>query len=1166
VADYANNRVEVFEPVSGAGGALTAERFLRSISVPAPTAVAVDSSTEASDPSKRDVYVVGSTAHELKEEEQDKRIFKFSPAGKQITVLRKFKEPVEPGEEPEEAEELEELQGVAVDGAGDLYAYGAGAVDVFDNTGKKNKSLFSIAAPLRATRGLALDSERNLYVGHQSESPEAAGPEGPAPVIAKLEATTGAPLISELERQPSEAVAVNIEDVAANDVDEQNDVYVANPGGSSRAGSSVAEFSPGGSLIQRLTTPGLKEPSGVAVYDRTGDVFVTDAASNRVDVFELEEPGRPTIDRLTAHVLPSGTSSEANSAQLQATVDPVGLATHYYLEYGPAACTQSPDPCSVAGEGDLGESFSSTTFTLNLSGLAPGVYHYRLTASHREGSSTSSEQTFTILSQTTGLPDGRAFELVSPPEKGGAAIEGLGREGGFVRAAEAGGALTYVVNGAISEEAQGNRSFEPQQVLAIRGAQGWSTQDIATANENAVGANFGAPEYQYFSPDLSVALLEPYDPEPALASEVSGKAVYLRADVPLTPEAAQQASYGQAEHDKAGKGFVALLRKETAPEAHLPAAANFVDATPDLRHVVLESGRALAGPASGAGLYEWSQGSTLSFVSALPEGQPASSVALGYYRTRARAVSSDGTRVFWTASQEAPAHLYMRNTLSARTIQLDKAQEGITEPPGAAKFQTASSDGSRVFFTDTQNLVPGATGEPQREVSDLYECEITGTGSEEACTLRDLTIPLRADERAAVQGFMLGAGEDGSTIYLVAHGVLAENANANAELAEPGRENLYELRYEGSGWTTRFIAQLSPEDSPDWDQGKNVSDENTAFQTARVSPNGRYLAFMSNRSLTGYDNEDLSSEHPGERFDEEVFLFDSQTGTLTCASCDPSGARPTGVLDQEHSGEAIGLLVDRRESWRGQWISGNIPGWTSESLVNALVQSRYLSDEGRLFFDSASPLVPGLTVTTREEQVDGKPQHVGVENVYEYEPASVGGCASASGGCVSLLSGGSSTRESAFLEASADGSEVFLVTAARLSPLDTDEALDVYDARVCTSSSPCLATTAGQSHSCGSSEECLAPPSVANAPGPPSGSAAFSGLGNLTAPMLAKHGVEAVKKTSKPLSTAQKLANALTHCRKRYRHSKKKLRACEANAHRLYRAKRAPKKRARTKR
>ncbi len=41
--------------------------------------------------------------------------------------------------------------------------------------------------------------------------------------------------------------------------------------------------------------------------------------------------------------------------------------------------------------------------------------------------------------------------------------------------------------------------------------------------------------------------------------------------------------------------------------------------------------------------------------------------------------------------------------------------------------------------------------------------------------------------------------------------------------------------------------------------------------SSRVSPDGRYLAFMSERPLTGYDNTDAVSGQP----DEEVFLYDA---------------------------------------------------------------------------------------------------------------------------------------------------------------------------------------------------------------------------------------------------------------------------------------------------
>ena len=50
---------------------------------------------------------------------------------------------------------------------------------------------------------------------------------------------------------------------------------------------------------------------------------------------------------------------------------------------------------------------------------------------------------------------------------------------------------------------------------------------------------------------------------------------------------------------------------------------------------------------------------------------------------------------------------------------------------------------------------------------------------------------------------------------------------------------------------------------------------------------------MSERSLTGYDNRDANSGVP----DEEVFLYDADTGRLVCASCNPTGARPVGLFE-----------------------------------------------------------------------------------------------------------------------------------------------------------------------------------------------------------------------------------------------------------------------------
>ena len=186
-----------------------------------------------------------------------------------------------------------------------------------------------------------------------------------------------------------------------------------------------------------------------------------------------------------------------------------------------------------------------------------------------------------------------------------------------------------------------------------------------------------------------------------------------------------------------------------------------------------------------------------------------------------------------------------------------------------------------------------------------------------ACHLKDLTVDHNEGEHAAVQGLAFGASEDGTSIYLVAQGVLASNENGNGETAQSAKNNLYALHFDGTQWTTTFIATLSSEDSPEW-EGNKIA--NSAYLTARVSPNGRYLAFMSAASITGYDNVDANPEAKGAR-DEEVFLYDSAAPACAASPATRAALGPTGVLDQNESGEGLGLLVDRRKIWLG-----NAPG------------------------------------------------------------------------------------------------------------------------------------------------------------------------------------------------------------------------------------------------
>jgi hypothetical protein len=499
------------------------------------------------------------------------------------------------------------------------------------------------------------------------------------------------------------------------------------------------------------------------------------------------------------------------------------------------------------------------------------------------------------------------------------------------------------------------------------------------------------------------------------------------------------------------------------------------------------------------------------------------------------------------------------------TVEVSAPEPG-GQAGGEALFQTASSDGSKVFFTDYARLTGNSTALSNGSVTapDLYVFEVTsGKGEPLAGKLTDLSVdPNYATdgEHATVQGDVLGASEDGSYVYFVANGVLGdagEHGASPGNCVHGGTCNLYVEHFDGGGWEApEFIATLSSEDAHDW---AGEPPPGLPGLSARVSPDGRWLAFMSDQRLTGYDNDDVNSGVP----DEEVFLFDEATGKLVCASCNPTGQRPAGVFDPEpESGEPEPrpvLLVDERGVWDGHWLSGSVPGWTSNELSSAIYQSRYLSDNGRLFFDSADGLVP--------EDVNGK------EDVYEFEPVGVGGCSeevadaswvfvASEGGCVGLISLGTSAEESAFLDASAaggrngdgdeGGGDVFFLTASQLAPEDVDQAFDVYDAHECSTGWSCASAPPVAPSACSPAETCQA----AEAPQPVFGvppSATFSGTGNLVpAPPVA-----VVKPKPRVLSGAEKLAAALKACRKKT--ARRKRAGCEKRARRAYGAQAHPK-------
>jgi hypothetical protein len=166
------------------------------------------------------------------------------------------------------------------------------------------------------------------------------------------------------------------------------------------------------------------------------------------------------------------------------------------------------------------------------------------------------------------------------------------------------------------------------------------------------------------------------------------------------------------------------------------------------------------------------------------------------------AVSADGGTVYFTAlhgSCTTPEvnEIYAR-VGGAKTVAISEPSKEdcgkcVESGKANAVFQGASQDGSKVFFTTDQELLPGQKGE------NLYEYDFD---AEAGHRIMLVSAGASTPEVQAVARI----SEDGSHTYYVAKGVLTTTANGNGEKAEAGAYNLYV--YDAGAQSTSFVASL----------------------------------------------------------------------------------------------------------------------------------------------------------------------------------------------------------------------------------------------------------------------------------------------------------------------------------------------------------------------
>ncbi len=751
------------------------------------------------------------------------------------------------------------------------------------------------------------------------------------------------------------------------------------------------------------------------------------------------------------------------------------------------------------------------------------------------------------------LPECRAYEMVSPLDKEAHNAFGPGYVPSIPVSPD-GSAVGWNSVGDYADPGNYLLSLGPNNpYLAQRTPSGWITRSgYAPASIVEYAGNVSTdPSWGVFSPDLS--------------DEIS-----CGADGPNLACAVREPS----------GSWLGTPGYATTSGANLFSGFGILGASSDLSNVVLqpETGEHLlpsdassASHCSGlnafscGALYELSglgtESPELQLVDVDNNGSmigPESLTAIGAVPgveggTSYQAMSVDGSTIYFTATPTASNDFGSSTNVQTIFARVDgsstvdisnpspsqctrctqEAEEGKPESSEAkpAIFQGASADGSKVFFTTSQQLVNADTD----ETSDLYEYDSEKPAGQRIVQVSGGGAGDLTPGAGANGGDIVSISEDGSHVYFVAEGVLTTLPNSLGQTAIKGSRNLYAFDTETN--QTKFVATLSSLDgilTGERTAGRGASGSHFD-RLAQTTPDGRYLVFDSFAKLitTGPEADTSGAQ--------QVYRYDFQTGNLARISISHEGFGDNGNTP------GLNALIEPKP------ISEEGGGGGSGALPTINDINRAITDDGSaVVFMTAEQLQGGVTnrgTTPSCEGYASSPDEaassVGCQ-LYVWHECAGAHCTDGEAGVTSLISDGQGPAEEGVAAISGTGSDIFFETSSELVGQDTDELGDIYDARV---DGGFPAPT--PEPSC-SGEACQGSPSSLPSFGS-SGTSSFTGGGNLTpGPITFPPPTES---KPRPLTRAQKLANALKQCKKdksKKDNSKKKRLSCEKSAKAKY--------------
>jgi hypothetical protein len=895
--------------------------------------------------------------------------------------------------------------------------------------------------------------------------------------------------------------------------------------GETEVSAEVAGLTPGVSYHFRLTAENANDEPGEAQVG-------LDA------VFETQPP--PAIDSATA----SGLTS--SSAVLNAKITPEFSATHYHFEYVEQVLFEGSGfehatrvPACLVGDAqecqekdpELAASRSGVAVAASITGLSTEtLYHWRVVASNESGTTTSVQHMFIYQAYAAGLPDGRAYEMVSPAHKNGAFLavfEQIPRIAPDGERVMAEAIQCFDSSGSCTADRGGISANNPYSFT--RTAAGWVAQSLAPPAAQFEVANVWS--FNAASGDVLLSM-----PTPAGLGGNGEDDFYVREAAgiahmgPVTPLAKgalgpvggfssdeKQAVTGDYSH------FTWEAPEKVAFEAGTGTQTTYEYARPEgPEGSLLESGGAqplLVGVSGGGGStslisscrtqlagtggsnaqpYPGSMSEDGRTVFFTADGPGASATpCMGTGENAAREVSVD--EVFARVDGELrPGEGHSLSLAEAHTVAISEpavsecgAGAGAGEAacrkaavePANAEFVGASAGGSEAFFLSPQQLTNEASEDPNKNAATLepgqeHLCHLSGEaggcnlysfdlGAPEGKELVDVSRGDVSGKGPRVQGVM-ALSPDGSHVYFVAKGVLTSAPNERSQVARNGAENLYLFERDSAfpNGRTVFITDLLPTVEP---QGDEREWEQQPGEPVNVSPDGRFLVFLSRGDLTADDTSVSGAS--------QVFRYDAGTGQLIRVSVGNAGFDDNG--DRSAPGVCV-IGVGCEED------AGIVLGAKGERPDPSM------SDDGsRVFFESPVGLTSGALDDVRAGEVNGRA--VLAQNLYEWEQEGVGSCpAGRAAGCVFLISDGRDVfkNESNYgavchqrvalclLGTDSSGRDVFFATADSLVSADTNTEVDFYDARVCEPGGCVPEASLVASSGCGGEEECRGAPTV----------------------------------------------------------------------------------------